>query len=175
MNYIYTEKTPNPDSIKFITGRDLTTGGTLEVRSLDEAMGEPLLEDLMMLPNVASVLVGRNFVTVTRSSGDWPDIEMGVMRVLGNQFSGPIRARQQDVASDDPVVARIVDLLETRIRPAVEQDGGDVLFRGFEDGVVTLEMMGSCNGCPSSMATLKHGIENMMRHFIPEVREVRSV
>jgi len=175
MNYIYTEKTPNPDSVKFITGRDLTTGGTLEVKSFDEAIGEPLLEDLMMVPNVSSVMVGRNFVTVTRSSGDWSDIGMDVMRVLGNQFMQPIRTKRQEVTSDDPTVSKILDLIETRIRPAVERDGGDVLFRSFEDGVVTLEMMGSCNGCPSSMATLKNGIENMMRHFIPEVREVRSI
>lgn len=175
MHYIYTEKTPNPDSVKFITGRDLTTGGTVEVRDIKDAMGEPLLEDLMMLPNISSVMVGRNFVTVTRSSGEWDAIEMDVMRVLGNQLSSPISTARHAIETDDPVVSKIMELLETRIRPAVEQDGGDVLFRGFEDGVVTLEMMGSCNGCPSSMATLKHGIENMMRHFIPEVREVRSV
>jgi Fe-S cluster biogenesis protein NfuA len=175
MNYIYTEKTPNPDSIRFITGRDLTTGGTIEVKSLDAATGEPLLEDLMMVPNVASVLVSRNSVTVTRSSGDWAAIEMDVMRVLGNQFYQPMRIKQPEVGSDDPTVSKIIDLLETRIRPAVEQDGGDVLFRGFEDGVVLLEMMGSCNGCPSSTATLKHGIENMMKHFVPEVKEVRSI
>lgn len=175
MNYIYTEKTPNPDSIKFITGRDLTTGGTIEVRNLDEARREPLLEDLMMIPNVSAVMVGRNFVTVTRSSGEWDDIGMDVMRVLGNQFMQPIRAEREPIESDDPLVMQICEILDTRIRPAVEQDGGDVIFRGFEDGVVTLEMMGSCNGCPSSMATLKHGIENMLRHFVPEVREVRSI
>lgn len=175
MNYIYTENTPNPDSMKFITGRALTTGGTVEVRSMEDARQDPLLEDLMMIPNVSSVLVGRNFATVTRSSGDWSSIGSEVTRVLSNQFLGPIRTKQPDVTSDDPVVNMILDILETRIRPAVKRDGGDILFRDYKDGVLTLEMMGSCNGCPSSTATLKHGIENMMRHFIPEVREVRSI
>lgn len=175
MNYIYTEKTPNPDSMKFITGRDLTTGGTMEVRSMEEAIGKPLLEDLIMLPGVSSVLVGRNSATVTKSSGDWDTLTSDVIRVLSGQFYQPIRVSSKALATDDPIVTRINELLEERIRPAVARDGGDVAFHDFSDGVLTLEMMGSCNGCPSSMATLKGGIENMMRHFIPEVREVRSL
>lgn len=175
MNYIYTEKTPNPDSMKFITGRDLTTGGTVEVRSMEEAIGKPLLEDLIMLPGVASAMVGRNFATVTKSSGDWDTLTSDVIRVLSGQFYQPIRVGSRAPVTDDPIVARINELLEERIRPAVARDGGDVAFHDFKDGVLTLEMMGSCNGCPSSMATLKGGIENMMRHFIPEVREVRSL
>lgn len=175
MNYIYTEKTPNPDSMKFITGRDLTTGGTMEVRSMEEAIGKPLLEDLIMLPGVSSVLVGRNSATVTKSSGDWDTLTSDVIRVLSGQFYQPMRVSSRVPTTDDPIVSRINELLEERIRPAVARDGGDVAFHDFSDGVLTLEMMGSCNGCPSSMATLKGGIENMMRHFIPEVREVRSL
>lgn len=175
MNYIYTENTPNPDSLKFIVDRDLTNGGTVEARSIEDAQQYPLLEDLLMISDVSSVLVGQNFVTVTRSSGEWSTIGREVTRILSGQFYSPIDTSKPTIQSDDPVINQILDLIEERVRPAVTRDGGDVLFRDYTDGILTLEMMGSCNGCPSSTATLKHGIEKLMRHFIPEIKEVRSI
>jgi Fe-S cluster biogenesis protein NfuA len=179
--FIETEGTPNPATLKFLPGRDVLVGATADFADADAALISPLADALFGVPGVARVFLGSDFVTVTKDeASDWQGLKPQVMGVIMEHFvSGrPVVSEmaalaQEDVRPEDAeIVAQIKDLLEERVRPAVASDGGDIIFRGFRDGVVTLKMQGSCAGCPSSTATLKHGIENLLKHYIPEVLSV---
>jgi Fe-S cluster biogenesis protein NfuA len=183
--FIQTEETPNPATLKFLPGRPVMTSGTANFTTAEAARISPLAERLFSLPEVKGVFLGTDFVTVTKSAdGDWYHLKPAILAVIMEHFTAGRPVLLHDltpaVASDgeeeeDEIVAQIKELLETRVRPAVAQDGGDIIFHDFEDGVVYLHMQGSCSGCPSSTATLKAGIENMLRHYIPEVVEVRAI
>ena len=181
--FIQTEATPNPQSLKFLPGRDVLPDGTAEYRSLDEAGASPLAERLFAVDGVGGVFLGNDFITVTKTAGEWQHLKPAILGAIMEHFvsGAPVLVGAPPTASDGEeffaaedaeTVATIKELIETRVRPAVAQDGGDITFRGFRDGVVFLNMRGSCAGCPSSTATLKHGIENLLRHFVPEVREI---
>jgi Fe-S cluster biogenesis protein NfuA len=183
--FIQTEPTPNPATLKFLPGRPVMNRGTANFTDANAAGGSPLAERLFSLPDVAGVFFGADFITVTKSEeGDWYQLKPAILAVIMEHFTAgrPVFAAGESEAEapgsdeeDDEVVSQIKELLETRVRPAVAQDGGDIIFHDFEDGVVYLHMQGSCSGCPSSTATLKAGIENMLRHYIPEVTEVRAI
>jgi Fe-S cluster biogenesis protein NfuA len=183
--FIQTEQTPNPATLKFLPGRTVMETGTANFPERGVASRSPLAERLFQLPEVAGVFLGADFVTVTKSDdSDWPQLKPAVLAaIMGHFTSGrPVLIGGPDAAEpgaasedDDEIVMQIKELLETRVRPAVAMDGGDITFEDFEDGVVYLHMQGSCSGCPSSTATLKAGIENMLRHYIPEVLEVRAI
>ena len=184
--FIQTEQTPNPATLKFLPGRVVMASGTANFTDAEVAARmSPLAERLFALPQVTGVFLGADFITVTKDvEGDWYQLKPVILAVIMEHFtagrpvvlagaadSAVMEARQED----EEVVSQIRELLETRVRPAVAQDGGDIIFHDYEDGVVYLHMQGSCSGCPSSTATLKAGIENMLRHYIPEVVEVRAV
>ena len=182
--FIQTEETPNPATLKFLPGRDVVASGTVDFATRESAARSPLADRLFKVDGVQRVFLGQDFVTVTKSDAkDWSVMKPALLGVIMEHFvSGqPVLLGEgaatpaADDAEDDEIVAQIKDLLETRVRPAVAQDGGDIIFHSFEDGVVYLHMQGSCSGCPSSTATLKMGIENMLRHYVPEVVEVRPV
>jgi Fe-S cluster biogenesis protein NfuA len=183
--FIQTEATPNPATLKFLPGRVVLGAGTAEYRTADEAGGSPLAERLFAIDGVGGVFLGNDFVTVTKADGEWQHIKPAILGAIMEHFmSGMPVLRQEPVVhsgeeffapEDAETVATIKELIETRVRPAVAQDGGDITFQGFREGIVYLNMRGSCAGCPSSTATLKHGIQNLLRHFVPEVREIQEV
>lgn len=184
--FIQTEATPNPATLKFLPGRPVVRGGPREFRSADEAVKSPLAARLFGVSGVSGVFLGGDFITVTKKAGEWQHLKPAILGVIMEHYlSGepviaedepPRSAGAEDFdAGDEEIVATIKELLDTRVRPAVAQDGGDITFHGYKEGIVFLNMRGSCAGCPSSTATLKHGIENLLRHFIPEVKEVRPV
>jgi Fe-S cluster biogenesis protein NfuA len=182
--FIQTEQTPNPATLKFLPGRPVMTTGTANFTSQEATRTSPLAERLFALPEVAGVFLGADFITVTKAGdGDWYQRKPAILAVIMEHFTAgrPVMlANAADITAtaeedEDEIVAQIKELLETRVRPAVAQDGGDIIFHDFEDGVVYLHMQGSCSGCPSSTATLKAGIENMLRHYVPEVVEVRAI
>jgi Fe-S cluster biogenesis protein NfuA len=183
--FIQTEETPNPATLKFLPGRVVLPEGTRDFRSADEAEVSPLASRIFAVDGISGVFLGSDFVTVTRETAEWPQIKPAVLgAIMEHYLSGaPVLDEGSKEAVDDAnfdeadseTVAVIKDLIETRVRPAVANDGGDITFQGFRDGVVFLHMRGSCAGCPSSTATLKQGIENLLRHFVPEVTEVRPV
>jgi len=179
--FIQTEETPNPESLKFLPGRAVMPSGTADFASVAEAENAPLARRLFAVEGVAGVFLGADFVTVTKQAGaDWQTLKPPVLGALMAHFTSGEAAVLQAAAAtgaaedEDEIVSQIKDLLETRVRPAVAQDGGDIAFQGFEDGVVYLHMQGACAGCPSATATLKHGIENMLRHYVPEVVAVEQ-
>lgn len=181
--FIQTEGTPNPATLKFLPGKSVVGDGTANFADSSDAARSPLATRLFAIEGVTGVFLGSDFVTVTKSD----DREWDVMRpqILGGimehyQSGRPVLEDMADdsgdtAGDDDPIVKQIKELIDTRVRPAVAQDGGDIVFKGFDDGIVSLHMQGACAGCPSSTATLKHGIENMLRHYVPEVQEVRAV
>jgi Fe-S cluster biogenesis protein NfuA len=181
--FIQTEQTPNPATLKFLPGCQVMESGTANFTTAEAARRSPLAERLFELDEVTGVFLGADFITVTKGGdSDWYQMKPAVLAVIMEHFTagrpvivGDATAAAEGEEEDDEVVAQIKELLETRVRPAVAQDGGDIIFHDFEDGVVYLHMQGSCQGCPSSTATLKAGIENMLRHYIPEVIEVRAV
>ena len=182
--FIETEGTPNPATLKFLPGRDVMGAGTADFAAASAAGRSPLAQALFQLPGVARVFLGGDFVTVTKSDlADWQALRPEVLGVIMEHFvagrpvmEGSHDAVDEDVAPEDrEVVEQIKELLDTRVRPAVASDGGDIVFRGYREGVVLLHMQGACSGCPSSSATLKHGIENMLRHYVPEVVSVQQV
>jgi Fe-S cluster biogenesis protein NfuA len=188
--FIQTEATPNPATLKFIPGRAVLDSGTMEFTSRDAAARSPLAEKLFSVPGVTSVFYGSDFVTVTKDGSDWQHMKPAILgAIMEHYMSGaPLLADGtpgSDEAADEEdeffneadaeTVEMIKDLIETRVRPAVANDGGDITFRGFKDGIVYLNMKGSCAGCPSSTATLQHGIQNLLRHFVPDVVEVRPM
>lgn len=188
--FIQTEATPNPATLKFIPGRTVLDSGTLEFSSAESAARSPLAERLFAVAGVTGVFYGSDFVTVTKADGDWQHLKPAILgAIMEHYMSGaPLLAdgaASSDAESDEEgeffneedaeTVEQIKDLIETRVRPAVANDGGDITFRGFKDGIVYLNMKGSCAGCPSSTATLQHGIQNLLRHFVPDVQEVRPM
>ena len=187
--FIQTEATPNPDVLKFLPGRDvLGEGSTREFRDGDQASASPLAAELFALGDVTRVFFGPDFLTVTRSAGGraWMQLKPPVLAAIMDHFTGgrPLLLDATEEGHDDTayegdaaqIVAEIKDLLDTRIRPAVAQDGGDITFSRFEPatGIVFLNMRGACSGCPSSAATLRAGVENMLKHYVPEVTRVEQ-
>ena len=189
--FIETELTPNPATIKFLPGEAVMPTGTRDFPDEESAAASPLASALFDLGDVTGVFYGRDFVSVTAGEGtDWSQLKPQVVALLLDHFvagmplfSGPDASGitvpvDDDLIADDPadaeVIEQIKDLIEERVRPAVANDGGDIVYRGFRDGVVYLTMQGACAGCPSSSATLKHGIESLLKHYVPEVLEVRA-
>jgi Fe-S cluster biogenesis protein NfuA len=183
--FIQTESTPNPATMKFLPGRQVLAEGTRDYREkASAAAASPLAARLFDVDGVEAVFFGLDFISVTKTAGDWQHLKPAVLgAIMEHYLSGdPVvndatakAAEDGDYeAKDAEIVATIKDLLETRVRPAVAADGGDIVFRAFRDGVVYLSMRGACSGCPSSTATLRYGIENLLKHFIPEVREVQQ-
>lgn len=181
--FIQTQDTPNPATLKFIPGVPVMESGTADYPAADSANGSPLARRLFQVDGVAGVFLGADFVAVTKDENlDWfalkPSILAGIMEHFASGLPVVETATPQDAGDanedDDDTVQQIKHLLDTRVRPAVAMDGGDIVFQEFDDGIVTLQMRGACQGCPSSTATLKMGIENMLKHYIPEVREVRA-
>ncbi|MBO9497861.1 MAG: NifU family protein [Novosphingobium sp.] len=188
--FIETEATPNPLTLKFLPGQAVMDAGTREFASPEAAEASALAEAIFDTGEVTNVFYGRDFVSVTAAPGaDWSALKPQVVAILLDHFvsqaplfapgtAAGIAVPAEDEVDDDPadadIVAQIRELLETRIRPAVAGDGGDIQYRGFREGVVYLTMQGACSGCPSSTATLKHGIEGLLKHYVPEVTEVRA-
>ncbi|MSO66421.1 MAG: NifU family protein [Pseudolabrys sp.] len=185
--FIQTEATPNPATLKFLPGRAVLETGTLDMPNKQAAAQSPLAERLFGIPNVGGVFYGSDFISVTKSDGDWQQIKPAILgAIMEHYMSGAalVAADVQSAASADDeffdakdadTVATIKDLIETRVRPAVAGDGGDITFKGYKEGIVFLQMKGACSGCPSSTATLQHGIQNLLKHFVPEVVEIRPV
>ncbi len=183
--FIETESTPNPATLKFLPGRAVMGAGTADFANADTAGRSPLATTLFGLSGVARVFLGGDFVTVTKSEGaEWQALKPQVLGALMEHLvagravieGDEVAAAEDEIAPEDQeIVEQIKELLDTRVRPAVASDGGDIVFRGYRDGVVRLHMQGACSGCPSSAATLKHGIENMLRHYVPEVVSVEQV
>ncbi len=186
---IETEPTPNPATLKFLPGRAVMSAGTRDFADPEEAEASPLAEALFSLGDVSGVFFGKDFVSVTAAEGtEWQGLKPQVLSVLLDHFSSEAPlfrpGSATDIAIDDSdfeedpadadIVAQIRDLIDTRVRPAVAKDGGDIIYRGFQRGTVYLAMQGACSGCPSSAATLKQGIETLLKHYVPEVTEVRA-
>ena len=184
--FIQTETTPNPGTLKFLPGRDVLADGSANFRDPETAKASPLATRLFSVAGVEGVYLGQDFITVTKAmQREWHDLKPALLGAIMEHFVAGLPVMNADGApaaedeiydpADGEIVGQIKELIETRVRPAVAQDGGDIIFRGFQRGVVLLHMQGACAGCPSSTATLKHGIENMLRHYVPEVTEVRAV
>lgn len=181
--FIQTEKTPNPDTMKFIPGETVLATGTAEFRKIEETTQSPLAQNLFRIDGVKGVFFGPDFISVTKAGEkEWMGLKTMILAAILEHFStgqpvmtGTVTAIPAKTSGiDGEIIAQICELLETRVRPAVQMDGGDIEFDRFEDGVVYLRMRGACAGCPSSTMTLKSGIENMLKHFVPEVVEVRQ-
>src|SRR5215469_1683249 len=188
--FIQTETTPNPATLKFIPGRLVLDGGTMEFADRESAARSPLAEQLFAVPGVTGVFYGSDFITVTKTDGDWQQLKPAILgAIMEHYMSGEPLLADGSAGADEEIndqgeffseedaetVEMIKDLIDTRVRPAVANDGGDITFRGFKDGIVYLNMKGACSGCPSSTATLQHGIQNLLRHFVPDVVEVRPM
>jgi Fe-S cluster biogenesis protein NfuA len=183
--FIQTEATPNPATMKFLPGRAVLETGTLDMPTREAAAQSPLAGRLFDVPNVGAVFFGSDFISVTKTDGEWQQMKPAILgAIMEHYMSGaPLIAAGGERAADDEffdakdadTVATIKDLIETRVRPAVAGDGGDITFKGYKEGVVFLQMKGACSGCPSSTATLQHGIQNLLHHFVPDVVEVRPV
>ena len=184
--FIQTEPTPNPATMKFLPGETVLARGTANFVDAEAAVRSPLAQRLFEVEGVEGAFLGSDFVTVTKATeAEWQLLKPSILgAIMEHYLSGApallddrvtAHADAAESGEDAEIVAQIQELLDTRVRPAVAQDGGDIIFHGFEDGVVMLEMHGACSGCPSSTATLKYGIENMLRHYVPEVVEVRAV
>jgi Fe-S cluster biogenesis protein NfuA len=190
--FIQTEETPNPATMKFLPGREVmgtagqegSAGGTMDIASVADAGQSPLAEALFKIDGVRGIFLGKDFITVTKEDArNWSAMKPPVLTAIMEHFTAnkPILSAQNTTAEavageeENPIILKIRDLLDHKIRPAVAQDGGDITFQSYEDGIVYLNLKGSCAGCPSSSMTLKAGVENMLRHYIPEIREVRQV
>jgi Fe-S cluster biogenesis protein NfuA len=183
--FIQTETTPNPATLKFLPGQNVLPSGTLDMPDKASAGKSTLAERLFDIPGVSGVFFGSDFITVSKTSGEWQQLKPAILGAIMEHFmsGAPIIKGEGEATAaagdeffdpaDADTVATIKELIETRVRPAVANDGGDITFRGFKEGIVYLDMKGSCSGCPSSTATLKHGIENLLKHFVPDVVEVR--
>jgi Fe-S cluster biogenesis protein NfuA len=183
--FIETEGTPNPATLKFLPGREVMGSNTADFASAEAAGRSPLATALFSLPGVSRVFLGNDFITVTKTEDEaWQGLKPQVLGTLVEHFvagrpiieaAGDVIAEEDVSPEDQEIVDQIKELLDTRVRPAVASDGGDIVFHGYRDGIVKLHMQGACSGCPSSRATLKHGIENMLRHYVPEVVAVEQV
>jgi Fe-S cluster biogenesis protein NfuA len=183
--FIQTETTPNPATLKFLPGRTVLAEGTLDMRDKTQALQSPLATRLFEIDGVGGVFFGTDFIAVTKTDGEWQQLKPALLGAIMEHFMTGVPILNEGTSTsgsdadeffdekDAEAVAQIKDLIETRVRPAVANDGGDITFRGFKDGVVYLDMKGACSGCPSSTATLRHGIQNLLRHFVPDVVEVR--
>jgi Fe-S cluster biogenesis protein NfuA len=188
---IQTETTPNPATLKFLPGERVMEAGTRDFASPEQAEASPLAEALFSIGDVVGVFFGRDFISVTAAPGvEWRDLKPEVLGVLLDHFAsgaplfrpasaGGIAVAAEEELGDDPadaeIVAQIRELIDTRVRPAVAQDGGDIVYRGYRQGTVFLALHGACSGCPSSTMTLKNGIESLLRHYVPEVEAVEAV
>lgn len=183
--FIATERTPNPATLKFLPGRPVMGDGTRNFADQDAAQASPLAAELFTLDGVSGVFFGADFISVTQEGADWAALKPQVLGLIMDYFTtgAPLLRETVETTTEAPVsdeedeeiVTQIKDLLDSKIRPAVAQDGGDIVFHGFKEGVVYLHMQGACAGCPSSTMTLKSGIENLLRYYVPEVSEVRAV
>ena len=188
--FIQTEQTPNPATLKFLPGREVLATGTANFADAEAAARSPLAQRLFEVEGVVGVFFGNDFVSVTKEDArEWYLLKPAILGVIMEHFTAgrPVLLDEaaagdaqglgghSDAGEDSEVVSQIKELLDTRVRPAVAQDGGDITFRGYKEGTVFLHMKGACAGCPSSTATLKHGIQNLLRHFIPEVQGVDAV
>ncbi|HCR86319.1 MAG TPA: NifU family protein [Alphaproteobacteria bacterium] len=187
--FIQTERTPNPNTMKFLPGETVLKEGTATFRNREDAMASsPLASILFQIPNIEQVFFGSDFITVTKAeSADWQMLKAHVLTSIMDHFISNKPVMNDDIkekslnrsdssnAEDTEIVKQIKELIDTRVRPAVAEDGGDIIYQDFRDGVVYLELHGACSGCPSSTATLKGGIENMLKHYIPEVIAVEAV
>ena len=184
--FIQTEATPNPATLKFLPGRQVLGDGTADYRSPDEAARSPLAQSLFGIDGISGVFLGSDFISVTKSDADeWQHLKPAILGAIMEHYMSGAEVIASDGANDaagenydaadEETVQTIKELLDTRVRPAVAQDGGDITFHGFRDGIVYLSMRGACAGCPSSTATLQYGIENLLRHFCPDVQEVQAV
>jgi Fe-S cluster biogenesis protein NfuA len=183
--FIQTESTPNPATLKFLPGEAVLGQGTADFPVADTAGKSPLATRIFAVEGVTAVFLGSDFITVTKADGvDWDHVKPAILGAIMEHFQSGAPAIEGEAESaghaahdgpDSEIVGQIKELLDTRVRPAVAQDGGDITFHGFDRGVVYLHMQGACAGCPSSTLTLKMGIENLLRHYIPEVVEVRPV
>ena len=181
---IQTEATPNPNTLKFLPGQPVISGPPRDFNTPEKAEASPLARKLFALDGVTGVFLGPDFISVSKSEeADWAMLKPAVLGVIMEHYlSGePViegeaaQAEEFYDEKDAEIVARIKEVLNTRVRPAVAQDGGDIAFQGYKDGVVYLQMVGACSGCPSATATLKQGVENLLRHFVPQVQEVQQV
>ncbi len=180
--FIQTEETPNPATLKFLPGRVLMSEGTADFKSQEDASTSPLALKIFEIEGIKGVFFGADFITVSKTdTPEWAVLKPAILGAIMEHFvtQQPLFYGERNTTSlqedDDPIIFQIKELLDTRIRPAVAMDGGDIVFDSFEDGVLYLRMQGSCSGCPSSSDTLKSGIENMLRHYVPEVLEVRAL
>lgn len=181
--FIQTEATPNPDSLKFLPGRMVLETGTASFNLDSDCINSPLAKKLLEVPFISGVFFAQDFITVTKQSqADWYALKPLVLGHIMEHFVANLpvliergQTPQKTNDSEDPLVQQIQELIDTRVRPAVAQDGGDIVFHSFENGIVYLKMEGACSGCPSSTATLKSGIENMLKYYVPEVLEVRAI
>lgn len=185
--FIQTETTPNPVTMKFLPGRMVMEEGVFEARNAEDAEVSPLARSLFSIPGVCGVFFGHDFISVTKSSGEWDNLKPAVLGTIMEHFIANVPlfdAAGASILGDDEeffdekdrsVVDTVKELIEKRVRPAVAADGGDIVFRGYKDGIVYLSMRGACAGCPSSTATLRFGVQNLLRHFVPEVQEVQQV
>ncbi|MCF6199622.1 MAG: NifU family protein [Hyphomicrobiaceae bacterium] len=182
--FIQTEPTPNPSTLKFVPGKQVLASGVEDFKSLADAGNSPLATRLFEVDGVAGVFLGNDFISVTKGDLDWDLLKPAVMGVIMEHFMSGAPVMEGDAQGDNQnevfdeedreTVDTIKQLLEEKVRPAVAQDGGDIIFQAYKDGIVYLELRGACSGCPSSTATLKNGVENLLKHFLPEVKEVRS-
>jgi Fe-S cluster biogenesis protein NfuA len=186
--YIQTEATPNPNTLKFIPGEKVLDNGTYSFKSKDDAVGISTLASVLFeIPDVSQIFFGNDFITVTKKeNSDWQMLKAHVLTtIMEHYISGKpamdknkktnINHANSSTTEDSELVKQIKELIDTRVRPAVAEDGGDIIFKSFKEGIVYLELHGSCSGCPSSTITLKNGIENMLKHYVPEVIAVESV
>ncbi|MBV2142293.1 NifU family protein [Falsochrobactrum sp. TDYN1] len=189
--FIQTETTPNPATLKFLPGKVVMPEGTADFRDAASAGNtSPLAAKLFAVPGITGVFFGYDFITVTKEDSEWQHLKPAILGTIMEHFmsGAPVMAENAAASAshghddeeffdeaDTEIVGIIKELLDTRVRPAVAQDGGDITFRGFENGTVFLHMKGACSGCPSSTATLKHGIQNLLRHFVPEVQQVEQI
>ena len=185
--FIQTEQTPNPQTLKFLPGRVVMKEGTAYYENLEDAVNSPFAKRLFGVEGVNGVFFGSDFITITKLENlDWQVMKPLVLGAIMDHFNSKDETIDSSVsvegknsmandANDTDIVKQIKELLDTRVRPAVAMDGGDIIYQSFEDGIVYLHMQGACAGCPSSTATLKNGIENMLKHYVPEVKEVRPV
>lgn len=183
--FIQTEVTPNPATLKFLPGVEISASGPVNLTDKTQSSISPLAEALFSIEHVNAVFLGSDFITITKSEeGEWdlmkPDILLTIMEYISAGKPVLLSESNADITvsyseEDAEIVKQIMELIEVRVRPAVAMDGGDIIFRSFENGVVKLELHGSCSGCPSSTITLKNGIENMLKHYVPEVVAVEAV
>jgi Fe-S cluster biogenesis protein NfuA len=185
--FIQTEATPNPATLKFLPGRDVLVGEPRDFRSEEAALASPLAAGLFSIPGVTGVFLGNDFVSVSKDATEWNHLKPAILGVIMEHFlsgkpviteGGPAADNGGEEffdAADSETVEVIKELISTRVRPAVAMDGGDITFKGFKEGTVYLHMQGACSGCPSSTATLKSGIENLLRHFVPGVEAVQQI